>query len=189
MFRLTNVGEEVIGNTVRTYLSLPGPLESIVAVSDIGEVFQIGGTIKSKREIERLALRYRIHLSNADAAHRYLRFYLAVDPGNGIPPAAIESAAAARAGAERKFRGEFGEKEGPSLFDGWWQRHRGDVSRLDYGIHVAPARGGGFSASYYFFLTETSPKHPRESVVMLRAALKVSAEGRVTGIRMRPVWR
>jgi len=190
MFRLTNAGEETIGNTVKIHLSLPAPAVFIVAVTDIGEVFRIrNGNFLLDREIESLARRYRIRLSSTDAARRYLQFYLAMSPRDGIPRAAIASALAARACAERQFKAKFGETAGASMFDGWWQRHRSDISNLEYDIQVAPARGGGFSASYYYFLTKTGPKRPQEFLIMLRASMKVSAEGRVADLRSRPMWR
>jgi hypothetical protein len=186
IFRASNEGEEVRSQAVTAHLSVEGPLNFIIAVSDTGDVFQIRGADHSRREIENLSHRYRIELGDVDAARSFLRFYLAVNPENRIP-ASVESAAAVKDAAKRKLRAAFGDEKGASSFELWWQQHREKVSKLDFEAEIVQFGGDSFSARFYA-LSDLDPKRPQEGPSVLRATLKMSAEGKVAGLHLEPLW-
>jgi hypothetical protein len=187
IYRTTNVGKVVNGDSVTSYLSLPAQLNMVVAVSDSGVVFKINGTIDSKREIEKLALHHGISLTSAEAARTFFKFYMAVNPENRFPTILVSVDEVCER-AKTKLQKKFGDNAGESLFKEWWQHHRNDISKLEYCPQIVDTKRGRFLATFYS-LSDISSAHLQKGPAVLRVSLELSSRGIVSGLKFHPVWR
>lgn len=184
IFRASTQGLESRDGAVTEHLSVEGPLEFIVAVSESGGIYQIKGTAQSKRAIESLGHHYRLELSTMAAVSTYLRFYLGVNP-RGELPRRLESLADAKKTAASRLRAAFGDQDGSLRFESWWLHHSRHAGSMDFNTHIVPTQGA-FSATFYS-LSDIDPGHSRSGPAFLRVSCRISRSGRVADICIEPV--
>ncbi len=183
IFRLTDVGDEVRGNTVTHRVPTPS-VRMHIAVSEAGRVFLLKGR-DSLRQMKLLAHAYHVRIENDADARDYAVWCLTIDPENYVQ-ARLGSVEELKEVAQLGFRYSYStDAERESQFEHWWKAHEEQAANLNYDGSVV-RKGSGFVVRFVD-LSIVTAKHRYHPPVLLERSLYVSPNGEIGRLQVRKI--